>query len=141
MLNHNTFAQMHRLKSELERVFGSDLTNNGCPQIHPKVNVWEDLDCFLIEAELPGVNLDDLEIHVHQGTQLSIKGERKGIEDPAITWVRNERFVGDFARTLKLGCSVDAEGVQANLRNGVLAIRLPKTAAHKPHKIEIETGV
>lgn len=139
MLNNKTFAQMHRLTSELEKVFGSDF-NDGSPQLRPHVNVWEDVDSFLVEAELPGVNFDEVEIHVHEGDQISIKGERKHDENSGITWIRRERFVGEFSRTLQLNCSVDTEAVKASLKNGVLEIRLPKAAAHQPKKIEIETG-
>lgn len=139
MLNNKTFAQMHRLTSELEKVFGSDF-NDGSPQLRPHVNVWEDVDSFLVEAELPGVNFDEVEIHVHEGDQISIKGERKQDENSDITWIRRERSVGEFSRTLQLNCSVDTEAVKASLKNGVLEIRLPKAAAHQPKKIEIETG-
>ena len=139
MLNNKSFAQMHRLTSELEKVFGSDF-NDGSPQLRPHVNVWEDVDSFLVEAELPGVNFDEVEIHVHEGDQISIKGERKHDENSGITWIRRERFVGEFSRTLQLNCSVDTEAVKASLKNGVLEIRLPKAAAHQPKKIEIETG-
>ena len=139
MLNNKTFAQMHRLTSELEKVFGSDF-NDGCPQLRPHVNVWEDVDSFLVEAELPGVNFDEVEIHVHEGDQISIKGERKHDKNSDITWIRRERSVGEFSRTLQLNCSVDTEAVKASLKNGVLEIRLPKAAAHQPKKIEIETG-
>ena len=139
MLNNKTFAQMHRLTSELEKVFGSDF-NDGSPQLRPHVNVWEDVDSFLVEAELPGVNFDEVEIHVHEGDQISIKGERKHDENSGITWIRRERFVGEFSRTLQLNCSVDTEAVKASLKNGVLEIRLPKAAAHQPKKIEIVTG-
>lgn len=139
MLNNKTFAQMHRLTSELEKVFGSDF-NDGSPQLRPHVNVWEDVDSFLVEAELPGVNFDEVEIHVHEGDQISIKGERKQDKNSDITWIRRERSVGEFSRTLQLNCSVDTEAVKASLKNGVLEIRLPKAAAHQPKKIEIETG-
>ena len=139
MLNNKTFAQMHRLTSELEKVFGSDF-NDGSPQLLPHVNVWEDVDSFLVEAELPGVNFDEVEIHVHEGDQISIKGERKQDKNSDITWIRRERSVGEFSRTLQLNCSVDTEAVKASLKNGVLEIRLPKAAAHQPKKIEIETG-
>ena len=139
MLNNKTFAQMHRLTSELEKVFGSDF-NDGSPQLRPHVNVWEDVDSFLVEAELPGVNFDEVEIHVHEGDQISIKGERKHDENLGITWIRRERFTGEFSRTLQLKCSVDTEAVKASLKNGVLEIRLPKAADHQPKKIEIETG-
>ena len=80
MLNDNAFAQMNRLRTELEKVFGSDLKNYGCAQLHPKVNVWEDAESFLVEAEMPGINFEDIEILIVEGDQLSIKGERQTTE-------------------------------------------------------------
>ena len=139
MLNDNAFAQMNRLRTELEKVFGSDLKNYGCAQLHPKVNVWEDAVSFLVEAEMPGINFEDIEILIVEGDQLSIKGERKTTEKKPTAWIRNERSVGKFARSFKLSCSVDIESVKAIMKNGVLEIRLPKATTHQPRKIEIET--
>ena len=139
MLNNKTFAQVHRLAPELEKVFGSGF-NDGSPQLRPHVDVWVDVDRFLVEAELPGVKVDEVEIHVHKGDQISIKGERKHDENSGITWIRRERFFGGCSRRLQLNCSIDTEAVKARLKNGVLEIRVPKAAAHQPKKIEIETG-
>ncbi len=140
MLNDNAFAQMNRLRTELEKVFGSDLKNYGCAQVYPKVNVWEDAESFLVEAELPGVSFEDIEILVLEGDQVSIKGKRKESEVQPNAWIRKERSMGEFARSFKLSCGVDVESVNARMSNGVLEIRLPKAAAHQPRKIEIETG-
>ncbi|MGB1709067.1 MAG: Hsp20/alpha crystallin family protein, partial [Rubripirellula sp.] len=109
-------------------------------QVHPKVNIWDDADSFLLEAELPGVELQDVEIFVREGDQLSLKGERKHRDAEPKAWIRNERLKGKFLRTFKLPCSVDVEAVNANMKDGLLRIRLPKAASHQPRKIEIGTG-
>ncbi|MGB0761517.1 MAG: Hsp20/alpha crystallin family protein [Rubripirellula sp.] len=140
MLNDNAFAQMNRLRTELEKVFGADLKSCGSAQVHPKVNIWDDADSFLLEAELPGVELQDVEIFVREGDQLSLKGERKHRDAEPKAWIRNERLKGKFLRTFKLPCSVDVEAVNANMKDGLLRIRLPKAASHQPRKIEIGTG-
>jgi len=140
MLNDNAFAQMNRLRTELEKVFGSDLKNYGSAQTFPKVNVWEDVESFLVEAELPGVNFEDIEVLVLEGDQISIKGERKQSEIQPTAWIRKERATGEFERSFKLSSAIDVDSVKATMRNGVLQIRLPKADAHQPRKIEIERG-
>lgn len=140
MLNDNAFAQMNRLRTELEKVFGADLKNYGNAQIHPRVNIWDNADSFLVQAELPGVRLEDLEILVLEGDQLSIKGVRKESAQEPKAWLRKERAVGEFSRSFKLGCGVDVEAVKATMKDGILTINLPKAAAHQPRKIDIEAA-
>jgi len=140
MLNDNTFAQMNRLRSELEKVFGVDIKNYGCTQVHPRVNMREDAERIYLEAELPGVKLEDIEILVLEGDQLSIKGNRRKPENPPSEWMRHERVFGEFERSFRLTCAVDLDGVKATMKNGILKIVLPKSAAHQPRKITIDAG-
>jgi len=138
MFNDHAFAQINRLRSELEKAFGSEFQTYGCAQEQPKVNLWHDAECVFLEAELPGVNLEDIEIVVLEGDQLLLKGKRN---KPLVTdghWIRNERNFGEFSRTFKLGCEVEVDGVKATMKNGLLHVCLPKAAAHKPKKIKIE---
>ena len=102
----------------------------------PALNVWEDEDKFIAEAELPGVRNEDIEISVMGGT-LTLKGERK-IQAPAEgVWHRRERVFGPFTRVVELGRPVDSEGVEASFQHGVLTVTLPKAAAAKPRRIEV----
>jgi HSP20 family protein len=140
MLNDNTFAQMNRLRSELEKVFGVDIKNYGSTQLHPRVNMREDSKRIFLEAELPGVRLEDIEILILEGDQLSIKGNRRKPETQTNEWMRNERIFGEFARTFTLSCAVDVERVNATMKNGILEIVLPKSPAHQPRKISIHAG-
>ena len=140
MLNDNTFAQMNRLRSELEKVFGVDIKNYGSTQLHPRVNMREDSKRIFLEAELPGVRLEDIEILILEGDQLSIKGNRRKPEKQTNEWMRNERIFGEFARTFTLSCAVDVERVNATMKNGILEIVLPKSPAHQPRKISIQAG-
>src|SRR5207249_3287694 len=72
--------QLHQLQGEMNRLF--DRWNEGSrpwtqEAAFPPVNVWEDADAVFVEAELPGLDLKDLEIYVTGGNQVTIKGERK----------------------------------------------------------------
>ncbi len=131
---------MNRLRTELEKVFGAEQKNYGCAQVLPKVNIWEDAESFLVEAEVPGINFEDIEILVLEGDQVSIKGERKQGQKEPSAWIRKERREGNFARNFKLSCSVNIDSVKATINTGVLEIHLPKAAGHHARKIEIETA-
>ena len=135
---HQAFAQMNRLRDELDRVFGRDQTPWNRSNPRPPVNVWENEQAFFLEAELPGMSIQDLEIYVHDGDQLTIKGNRSTREiENAKPWKR-ERSFGEFTRTFTLEADVDAQMISASLDLGVLTIKLPKNAAVKPRKIEIQ---
>jgi len=102
----------------------------------PAVNIWEDENSLYAEAELPGVKMEDIEISV-VGNELTLKGERKPFAGDDGKYHRRERGVGSFTRVLHLPLDIDAEKVEATLRNGVLLIHLPKAAAALPRKIEV----
>lgn len=105
----------------------------------PPLNVWSEGDALLVEAELPGVPLAALEITV-QGDELVIAGERKLPDEPGATAHRRERASGRFARVVRLPVEVDAEAVQARLRDGVLHLSLPRSAASRPRRIEVQSA-
>jgi HSP20 family protein len=106
---------------------------------YPAVNIWEDKDSVFVEAELPGINANELEIHVTGGDQLTLKGERKVELPEGAVSHRQERGAGSFVRVLTLPFRVDADKVEAHYENGVLLIKVAKHEAAKPRKI-IVTG-
>lgn len=103
----------------------------------PALNAWEDADAVYVEAEVPGLKLENLELTVHDG-ELSIRGERKSDHPEGATLLRHERAAGPFGRTVRLPDAVDASKVEAALKDGVLTITLPKAAELKPRKIEVK---
>jgi HSP20 family protein len=105
---------------------------------YPAMNVWQDDANIHIEAELPGMDLSDLEIYVTGGNQLAVKGDRKAPQVEKAVWHRQERGFGAFSRLLTLPFPVDADKVQARLTNGVLMITLPKSEAAKPRRIAVQ---
>lgn len=104
----------------------------------PAVNLWEENDALVIEAELPGLELQDLEIFVTGHNQFTIKGERKAPNVDKGVPHRQERAFGKFTRTVTLPFAVDENAVEATFEHGVLRVRLPKHEAAKPRKIEIK---
>jgi HSP20 family protein len=104
----------------------------------PALNVWEDGDNFMVEAELPGLGLGDVEVLV-VGNELTIKGERKIEKKEGVSYHRQERGTGSFSRLLRLPVMIDAGKVEASFKDGVLTVRLPKAEAAKPRRIEVKS--
>jgi HSP20 family protein len=132
------------LRRQIDRVFEqvmeptSGLGMGFGTRAFPALNVWEDQDCVFVEAELPGVAMEDIEINV-VGGELAIKGTRKPRENGNgnATFHRQERMTGEFSRFLTLPDIIDADKVEAVLKNGVLSIKLPKAEAAKPRRIQV----
>jgi HSP20 family protein len=130
---------MRRFRDEMNRLFESfGGEGPALATSYPPLNVWEDDANVYAEAELPGMDLSDLEIYVTGGNQLTIKGERKPPQVDKAIWHRQERGFGSFTRVLALPTLVDPDKVQARLVNGVLTVTLPKSEAAKPKKIAVK---
>ena len=105
------------------------------------LNVWQDENAVYVEGDLPGVDRATLEVTVTDGDQLSIKAQRAApAAAEGVTWLRQERPAGHFARALVLPLPVDAEKVEASYNNGVLKVTLPKIAAVKPRTVPVKIG-
>ena len=134
------WQEMDQLQREMNRLFSATSTGRviNSPS-YPAINIWTNEDGQLISAEMPGVHPDDIDIDV-TGDALSISGERK--PDDVVKearYHRRERNYGAFSRTIQLPFMVDTNKVEANFKNGVLLISLPRAEADKPKKITINT--
>jgi HSP20 family protein len=133
---------MPQIRREMDRLLNEWLTGAseaGLPLARanqPAVNVWETGEAIHVELELPGVKSDQLDISV-VGNELSLKVQRSDTVGPEVTYHRRERPVGTFNRLLRLPSEVDGARVEAELRNGILTIKLPKAEAAKPRKIHV----
>ncbi len=132
--------QLQQFQEEMNRLFhrwnvGDSFAG---PATFPPLNVWEDGEEVHVEAELPGLDLKDLEIYVSGGNQLTVKGERKPLVPGKGVWHRQERAFGAFTRTLTLPFPVDADKVDARLENGVLHVQLTKHESARPRKIPVK---
>lgn len=105
----------------------------------PALNVWESGHDLHVEAELPGLTHDELEILV-VGNQLTLRRQRQAASTEGAAYHRQERGQGKFERVVRLPFDVDADQVQANLSDGVLHLTLPKAEAIRPRKIAVKTG-
>jgi len=120
-------------KFVFDRFFGTEASTAWSP----RVDIREEATQFVILADVPGVNPQNIEIQMDKNV-LSIKGERKnaGAEETG-TVTRTERHQGQFERRFALPESADAEGITASGRHGVLEIRIPKKAETTPRRIVV----
>ena len=102
----------------------------------PAINVWEQNDALKVEMELPGIKSDQLDISVASG-ELSVKVNVPDEAQENVTYHRRERPIGSFSRIVRLPVEVDVDRVEADLRDGVLTITLPKAESAKPRKINV----
>jgi len=101
------------------------------------VDIVETENDIVLRADLPGVDPKDVDIQVENGT-LTLKGERKFESDvKEDDYRRVERVYGSFLRSFALPPTVDAEKVEAEYRNGVLELKLPKRPEAKPKQIKV----
>jgi HSP20 family protein len=106
----------------------------------PAVDIFETENDLVIKADLPDVEMNDIEIKIENGT-LSLRGERKFEKNENQKgFHRIERSYGSFVRYFTLPDSVDTEHVQAGFKNGVLTITLPKKEVAKPKTIKVQVN-
>jgi HSP20 family protein len=138
------FRELNTLQSNLNRIFqdygrGSDeLMTSGT--FVPPVDIYEDDHNIVLNMEVPGVNLNDIEITLENNT-LTVRGERKIEKDVKEENIhRVERRSGSFTRSFSLPNTVDPENVTAAYENGILRIKLAKRAEAKPKQIKVNAA-
>lgn len=136
--------RLGRLPGDLEELMGNlaskprDWWMQSFP--YPLVNIREEADAFHVEAEVPGLTQDQVEVLIRHGTELTLQGERRPASSESGTWHARERSEGRFQRVLTLPTPVNADKVQARLEHGVLRVLLPKAESVRPHRIPVEGG-
>ncbi|HEX7300837.1 MAG TPA: Hsp20/alpha crystallin family protein [Solirubrobacteraceae bacterium] len=101
----------------------------------PLVDIEETDDAWIVEAELPGVDRDDVSVEVRE-SELLVTGEIKERERRGILR-RRSRPTGRFEYRVTLPGAIEAEGVEATMANGVLTVRVPKSEQARPRRIEV----
>jgi HSP20 family protein len=103
--------------------------------ISPVVNIYEEKDGYLLEAEMPGVGKDGLEITL-EGNELTITG-RRNAESVDGELLFRERSRVNFQRTFELDPAIDTARINAKMNQGLLTLTLPKSEQVKPRKIAV----
>ncbi len=106
----------------------------------PAVDIREEDECYLLTADLPGVNPDNIEITLDDSV-LTIKGSRASVDDEtAEGYRRTERISGSFLRRFTLPDTANGEEIDARTSNGVLEVSIAKQARLQPRKIEVQSA-
>jgi len=128
---------INRLDTLFDRMFDPGGSFLGQGWTGAPIAMWEDDDKLHIEVELPGMTDKDVEVTIDNRT-LYLRGERKAEEGRR--YLVNNRGFGKFEQVLNLPESVDPSNVQADLKDGILRIDLPKSPEARPHKIAINAN-
>jgi HSP20 family protein len=108
--------------------------------IHPRVNIVENENEFLLTAEVPGMVEKDIHVEIKEGV-LSLRGDAKEEKETTEGNYRIQEFRSQsFERSFRLGDQVDPEKVVAKLEKGILRVSLGKKEIAKPKKVEIKIG-
>jgi HSP20 family protein len=129
------------LEREVGRLFGSlDPLAVRSTRPFPAINLYDAKDKFIVSAELPGVEADEIELAL-TGETITLRGNRKRSSEVADeSFRRQERFFGQWARTVTLPERVNGTEVSADFAHGILTISLPKVEEAKPRQIAVKTS-
>jgi HSP20 family protein len=139
------FRDLVNMQQEVGRLFNglfADTDGNGnfVASWSPRADVSESSEAYIIKAELPGVNKNDVKITLRENV-LTIKGEKKQEkEEKDKNFHRIERSYGSFQRSFSLPSGVNSDKIGAAYKDGVLTITLPKAEGAKPKEIEVKAA-
>ncbi|MBI2567025.1 MAG: Hsp20/alpha crystallin family protein [Candidatus Schekmanbacteria bacterium] len=142
LVKWDPFRDLQTLQQRLNSMFGEsfptlDFEGPLTGAWSPAVDIHETKDAVVLTAELPGLSRDDLKINI-EGRTLSISGEKKlDKETRRENYHRIERRYGSFTRSFTLPANVDTGAIAANLKDGMLTLRLPKVEAEQGKEIPI----
>ena len=141
-MNTNSSKQRFPFMDELDRGLNMLVNEVLQPESRksnsPRLSVYELEDSYVVECDLPGVSLDDINLQLDNGV-LEISGERKDPVAEGVTVNVNERCFEAFSRKLQLGKDVDVDRVDAEFGNGVLKVTVPKSDSVRSRQIKIRT--
>jgi HSP20 family protein len=142
------FTGMESLRSEMERLFNAfsgTMAPSGTHEAlwYPRVDLREHDQEFVLVADLPGLQQDDINISVENNI-LTLQGKRtvehEGQNGQNGYAHYRERAYGMFCRRFTLGAAVDADKITATYKAGVLEVHIPKTAAAQPKRIAVQSA-
>lgn len=141
----NPFQDLVSLQERMNRLFEQTLDRSrGEREVMvagtwaPAVDIYETPESIVLQAELPGLGKDDIDIQVRDNI-LTLKGERRSEKEVKEgNYLRVERAYGGFQRAFTLPAAVQADKIRAVFKDGVLDVSIPKAEEAKPKQIKIE---
>jgi HSP20 family protein len=141
---YDPFRDLRNLQEEVNRLFtgnvGRTFDDEGIARgsWSPSVDIYENKEQIVLEAELPGMNREDFDLTVENNV-ITLRGERRfEKKEDTDNYHRVERAYGSFTRSFTLPNTVSGEGASADYRNGVLRVTLPKREETKARRIEVK---
>lgn len=141
---YDPFARTFGLRQVMDRLFEDAFVmprgGDGQTWGGPALNVYEEGEQLMVEAQLPGLKPEDLDINVEQGV-LTISGQTVSEEERTErNYLVREHRTGRFSRSLRLPATYDADACTARFEHGVLRLSFPKSESAKPRRIQIGGG-
>ena len=143
IVRHDPFRDLRSLQDEVNRLFSTNLSrafgDEGIARgaWTPSVDIYENKEHIVLEAELPGMNREDFDLTIENNV-LTLRGERNlQKRSDSDAYHRVERAYGSFSRSFTLPQTVSGDGATAEYKNGVLRVTLPKREEVKARRIEI----
>src|SRR3954471_16117147 len=144
IVRYDPFRDLRSLQDEVNRLFTTNLSrafgDEGIARgaWNPSVDIYENKDHIVLEAELPGMRREDFDLSVENNV-ITLRGQRQFEKtDESDNYHRVERAYGSFTRSFTLPNTVTAEGANAEYKNGVLRVSLPKREETKARRIEVK---
>jgi len=141
---YDPFRDLRTLQQEVNRLFTGNVAQGfegegiARGSWSPSVDIYENKDQIVVEAELPGMNRDDFDLSIENNI-ITLRGERRFEKDEETdNYHRVERAYGSFTRSFTMPNTVSAEGATADYRNGVLRVTLPKREDTRARRIEVK---
>lgn len=135
------FGMMDDFRKEVDQLMSRFLNGSDEPGMTgwtPRANVAETEEGYDVSFDLPGLKPEDFNVELRHG-DLWISGQRSHEhEESGKTWHRVERHFGQFRRVIRLGDDVNPEEVNAEYKDGVLRVHIPKSETAKSRKIEVK---
>ena len=142
LVRYEPWNVMDQLRKEMDRLFDTGANQGNSSVVtsdwSPAVDVKETDKDFVIVADIPGVDPQDIEVHMENGI-LTIKGEREAQKKAEREgYKRIERSYGSFYRRFSLPDTANADRINARSKNGVLEVSIPKHDKVQPRKIAVQ---
>ncbi|MGD8976982.1 MAG: Hsp20/alpha crystallin family protein [Gammaproteobacteria bacterium] len=146
LVRQDPWSLMTRLQGDIDRILenrmrGVDDTSAGAvADWTPAVDIREEDNRFVLEADIPGIEPEDIEITMEDGV-LTLKGRREiRARDEANGYRRIERVSGSFYRRFTLPDTADSEAIEARFNHGVLEVSIPKLPKVQPRRIDVKVS-
>jgi HSP20 family protein len=142
----NSLDELLDLQERMNRLFEETLTRGSVDDTGPLAPAWTPLadvfdtpEAYQLEIELPGLGQESLDVHVRD-RELTVRGERHPAGGHSASFHRLERQYGPFARSFQFDADIDADGIRAEIQDGVLSLVVPKVKARGGRRVRAARG-